>query len=777
MRKKIVHILWSIFGGSIFFICLFVFLIEIGWIGYMPDFEGLQNPINKYASQVLSANGSLMGTWSRNENRVFVPADSISPYVFQALVATEDSRFYEHSGIDFRALGRAIIKRGLLGQKEAGGGSTITQQLAKQLYSSTATSTLQRLLQKPIEWIIAVELERFYTKEEISTLYLNYFDFLHNAVGIKTAARVYFGKSPKDLTINEAAMLIGMCKNPSYFNPVRESERCRERRNVVLLQMEKEGYITNIQRDELSIKPLGLNFHKIDHKEGTCTYLREYLRRILMAEKPNRENYREWQRQQFYADSLAWENDPLYGWCNKNTNRDGNHYDIYTDGLKIYTTIDTTMQRYAEEAVFGHVARYLQPLFENEKRGSATFPFSKNLTTKEVKQILDRSMRQSDRYRTLKASGADDDEIHRSFNSPTAMTVFTYRGEKDTTLTPIDSIIYYKKFLRAGLMSIDPATGAVKAYVGGLNYSHFQYDMCMTGRRQVGSTMKPFVYALAMEDGRTPNDVAYCGPRTYHVAGKTWTPRNTSHARQGQMVSLKWGLSQSNNWVTADLMNSIDNTGVRLVDLLHRFGIANPDIHPSLALCLGPCDITVAEMASAYTAFVNKGIRCAPLLVSRIEDNEGNVLAEFTTRTNEVLSEESSYYMIDMMRAVIDYGTGGRLRHTYQLTGPIAGKTGTTNNNSDGWFIGFVPRLVTACWVGGEDRDIHFDNMSYGQGASMALPIWAYYMKKVFRDPRKLYDPDEEFDQPVTLKHHVTNKDDEGQFVTESYDAGESLFD
>lgn len=419
-------------------------------------------------------------------------------------MATEDVRFYEHSGIDVRALGRAIVKRGLLRHHEAGGGSTITQQLAKQLYSSTTESTTRRLMQKPIEWVIAVELERHYTKEEILTLYLNYFDFLHNAVGIKTAAQVYFNKQPRDLTITEAATLIGMCKNPSYFNPVREPERCRERRNVVLHQMLKAGYITDAEYAEHCEKPLALNFHRVDHKDGQAAYLREYLRRIMMAKEPNKADYRAWQQQQYYADSLAWAKDPLYGWCNKNFKKDGTPYDIYVDGLKVYTTIDSRMQRYAEEAVRGHVGLYLQKQFEKERASSPNFPYASSLSSADVKRSLQRAMQQTDRYRLMKQAGASDEEIQKAFNTPVQMTIFTYQGEKDVQMTPMDSIRYYKSFLRSGLVSIDPSNGYVKAYVGGLDYTHFQYDMAMVGRRQVGSTMKPFVYTMAMEDAIRP---------------------------------------------------------------------------------------------------------------------------------------------------------------------------------------------------------------------------------------------------------------------------------
>lgn len=744
MRKTFVTGLWIAFACFIAACALGVVGIERGWIGYMPPLDELQSPISKYASQVITADGKVLGTYSRNENRVFVDHDSISPHMFSALIATEDVRFLEHSGIDARALGRAVIKRGLLRHKEAGGGSTITQQLAKQLYSSTAQSTAERLLQKPIEWVIAVELERHYTKDEILTLYLNYFDFLHNAVGIKTAAAVYFSKLPRELSVTEAATLVGMCKNPSYFNPVREPERCRARRNTVLEQMEKAGFLTVAELDSLKMEPLALKFHRIDHKEGQAAYLREYLRRIMTAKRPNRADYREWQDGQYYSDSLAWETDPLYGWCNKNFKKDGTPYDIYTDGLKIFTAIDSRMQRYAEEAVRGHVGLYLQQQFEKEKKGTAHFPYSSKLSTSEVNRLLHKAMRQTDRYRAMKQAGCSEEEIEAAFRHPVAMSVFTYSGEKDVTMSPLDSIRYYKSFLRAGVVSIDPATGFVKAYVGGPNYTHFQYDMAMVGRRQIGSTMKPFVYTMAMEDGYTPQTTLPNVQRSYGG----WMPRNGSKARYGQMVPLRWGLSQSNNWVTAALMYQIDPHGTRLVDYLHRFGVANNAIYPSMPLCLGACEITVGEMASAYTAFVNKGIRCAPLLVQRIEDAAGNVIAEFTPRVNEVISEETSYKMLDILQAVVDEGTGRRLRFRYNLTAQIAGKTGTTNDNSDGWFMGCVPRLVTACWVGGEERDIRFNSMALGQGASSALPIWAYYMKKVYANPALGYRQDEKFAIP-----------------------------
>jgi len=721
--------------------------IAEGWIGYMPPIEELQNPINRFATQIYSADGKVMGTWNFNrENRICVDYTNLSPYLVQALVATEDSRFYEHSGIDFYALGRAIVKRGIMGRRSAGGGSTITQQLAKQLYSETAKNTVERLLQKPIEWVIAVKLERNYTKEEIIAMYLNYFDFLHNAVGIKTAASTYFNKEPKTLSIVEAATLIGLCKNPSYFNPVRYPERCTERRNVVLSQMCKAGYITQTQLSELSAEPMKLNFRRIDHKDGIAVYFRDFLRRYMMAKKPEKSDYPSWNKSKYIEDSVLWNVDPLYGWCNKNFKKDGSPYNVYTDGLKVYTSINSRMQMFAEEALYKHIAQYLQPQFFAENRHKPNAPFTEALSGEQVRAILNRSMEQCDRYKVLKSQGASDAEIRKSFNTPTDMTVFTYHGDIDTVMTPMDSIRYYKSFLRAGFMSMDPKTGAVKAYAGGLDFMHFQYDMVTGGRRQVGSTIKPFLYSLAMENGFSPCDKAPNVQRTYMVAGAPWTPRNSSHSRYGQMVTLKWGLAQSNNWISAYLMSKLSPSA--LVQLIHEFGVANPDIHPSMALCLGSCDISLAEMVSAYSAFANHGIRCAPMFVTKIEDNEGNTITQFQPKMNEVISEESANKMLVLLKAVIDEGTGRRIRYKFNLKCEMGGKTGTTNRNSDAWFIGFTPTLVSGCWVGGEDRDIHFDNMQMGQGASMALPIWAYYMQKVFADPRLGYSPDAIFDLP-----------------------------
>ena len=769
MRKAFVHFLWGTLVLAFIVSVLAFTAIWNGWIGYMPPIEDLQNPINRFATQIYSADGKVIGTWNFNrENRVCIPYSNLSPHLVDALVATEDARFYDHSGVDFIALGRAIVKRGLLGQTSAGGGSTITQQLAKQLYSETAKSTLQRVLQKPIEWVIAVKLERNYTKEEIIALYLNYFDFLHNAVGIKTASNTYFNKEPKDLTVEEAATLIGLCKNPSLFNPVRYPERCRERRNVVLDQMRKAGYLTDSQYDEYAAKDLKLDFHRTDHKDGTAPYLREFLRIYMTAERPDISKYPSWNKRQYVLDSIAWVTDPLYGWCNKNFKKDGTPYNLNADGLKVYTTIDSRMQRYAEEAVYGHVARFLQPEFTKENRRKSNAPFTSQLTKKQVNQIMERAVLQSERYRVMKANGASDEEIHRAFHTPTDMSVFTYHGDLDTTMTPIDSIRYVKSFLRAGFMSMDPKTGAVKAYVGGLDYRHFMYDMVTGGRRQVGSTIKPFLYSLAMENGFSPCDLAPNVQRTYMVAGQPWTPRNTSHKRAGEMVTLKWGLAQSSNWVSAYLMSKLSPQ--QFVQLLHDYGINNPDIHASMSLGLGPCEVSVAEMVSAYTTFANGGIRVAPLFVSRIEDNDGNVVATFQPRMNEVISAESANKMLVELMGVVDGGTAGRLRYKYNFTGDIGGKTGTTNRNSDAWFMGFTPELVSGCWVGGEDRDIHFDSMRMGQGATMALPIWAYFMKKVYRDSSLPYDPNSKFNLPEGFDPCAKDADDMEYGIDEVYE-------
>ena len=767
MIRKIIKALWIFLAVIVLAIVIVFVSISKGWIGYMPPVEELENPSYKFATEIFSEDEKVLGTWSYSkENRVYTAYKDLSPSIINALIATEDVRFVEHSGIDAKALFRAFVKRGLMFQKNAGGGSTLSQQLAKQLFTeNVARNTLQRLFQKPIEWVIAVKLERYYTKEEILSMYLNKFDFLNNAVGIKTAAYTYFGCEPKDLKIEEAATLVGMCKNPSLYNPVRFNERSRGRRNVALEQMRKAGYITDAECDSLQALPLKLTYNRVDHKEGLATYFREYLRGVMTAPKPVRSDYRGWQMQKFYEDSIAWETNPLYGWCAKNKKKDGTNYNIYTDGLKIYTTINSRMQQYAEDAVKEHLGDYLQPVFFKEKEGSKNAPYARSLPEKRVEELLTKAMKQTERYRLMKEAGASEQQIRKAFDTSEEMTVFSWKGDKDTIMTPMDSIRYYKSFLRTGFMSMDPANGHVKAYVGGPNYVYFQYDMAMVGRRQVGSTIKPYLYTLAMENGFSPCDQARHVEQTLiDENGTPWTPRNANDKRYGEMVTLKWGLANSDNWISAYLMGKLNPYD--LVRLIHSFGVRNKAIDPVVSLCLGPCEISVGEMVSAYTAFANKGIRVAPLFVTRIEDSDGNVISTFAPQMEEVISASSTYKMLVMLRAVINEGTGGRVRR-YGITADMGGKTGTTNDNSDAWFMGFTPSLVSGCWVGGDERDIHFGRMTYGQGAAAALPIWAMYMKKVYDDPTLGYDQQERFKLPEGFDPCAGSETPDGEVIEE----------
>ncbi|MDR0537045.1 MAG: transglycosylase domain-containing protein [Tannerellaceae bacterium] len=719
--------------------------IAAGRIGYMPPVEQLTNPIDKYASTILSSDGILLGSYALgSDNRILVNYSDLSNDLVTALIATEDIRFANHSGIDVFGLLRAIVKRGLLFQKSGGGGSTITQQLAKQLFSPSAGNFLERLFQKPIEWVIAVKLERYYTKEEIITMYLNKFDFLYNAVGIQSAAHVYFSTIPKNLRPEETATLIGMCKNPSYYNPIRYKERSRLRRNVVLAQMEKGGYITARQRDSLSALPLNIKVSKMDHKEGRAPYFREYLRMVMTASKPNKDNYKaSWLKARFTEDSIAWETNPLFGWCNKNRKHDGNTYNIYTDGLKIYTTINSRMQQYAEEAVREHLAEDLQPKFFAEKKGRSYAPFAKDLKPEEMELIMSRSMQQTERYRSMKKDGASDAAIKKAFRKPIEMNVFSWNGPIDTVMSPWDSIKYHKSFLRTAFMSMDAHTGYVKAYVGGIDYTKFQYDMATGGRRQIGSTMKPFFYSLAMLENISPCDQLLHVPQTLtDENGTPWTPRNAGSERVGEMVTVQWGLQHSSNWVTAALMKQL--SPYNLVNLLHSFGMQGY-IAPVVSLCLGPAEISVSEMVGGYSTFVNGGMRVEPLYVTKIEDPYGNTVATFNPQTHDVLTPAATYKMLHMLQSVMNGGTGSRIRYRYNLRAPMGGKTGTTQDNSDGWFMCFTPSLVNGCWVGGEDPSIHFDRMSEGQGASMALPIYALYMQKVYADKNLGYSETERF--------------------------------
>ena len=739
-KKKFLLWFWGLFGGGCLFLVLLFWMITKGWIGYLPPLEELQNPKNKFASEVFSADMQSLGRYYRKENRVGVPYQDLSPYLVDALISTEDVRFYEHTGVDTKSFFRAVLMLG-----RAGGGSTLTQQLAKQLWSPRANNIFERAMQKPIEWVIATKLERLYSKEEILTMYLNQFDFLYNAVGIKSAAQVYFNTTPTDLKIEESAMLVGMCKNPAYFNPIRHPERTTARRNTVLSQMCKYEYITPEERDSLCNLPLDIRYHSVDHKQGLAPYFREYLRLVLTAKEPKESNYSEWNKQQYEIDRYEWEHNPLYGFCQKNTKPDGSNYDLYQDGLRIYTTLDSRMQRYAEEAVSEHM-RDMQKRFFREKKNKSYAPFSRDLSKDEIAGIMNRSMRQTDRYRAMKKAGASAAEIEEAFNTPVEMQIFSYDGIIDTMMTPLDSVRWLKYFLRCGFMSMDPHNGHVKAYVGGPDFAHFQYDMVNIGRRQVGSTVKPYLYTLAMDEGMWPCDKTVNDSITLIDGnGVRWTPRDAHTKNRGDTVTLQWGLQQSSNWISAYLMSLF--TPEQLVRLMHSFGIRG-QIDPVVSLCLGPCEVSVEEMVDAYTTFPSKGIRTEPLYVTRIEDNNGNVIATFQPRTHEIISETTSYKMIHMLRNVIDHGTGVRLRFRYGLKAPMGGKTGTTQNNSDGWFVGFTPSLVSGCWVGGEDRAIHFDTMAEGQGASMALPIYALYLQKIFADPDLGYSEDEQFDVP-----------------------------
>ena len=777
-QRKLIAGLWIAFGVMAAAMMVFFYMAYNGMVGYMPPVEELKNPHDRFASVIYSADGEELGRYFRNTgNRVYADFDEISQNVIDALISTEDSRFEDHSGIDVRALARVGVKTLLLGQRNAGGGSTITQQLAKQLYSPESHGLMSRVMQKPIEWMIAIKLERFYSKEEIIKMYLNQFDFLYNAVGIKSAAHVYFGKTPEELTVEEAATLVGMVKNPAYYNPVRRPERTMQRRNVVLDQMMRNGKLTAQQADSLKALPLKLDFHRVDHKNGLAPYFREELRRMLKAHRPVASDYPKWDRQRFYDDPLAWENDPLYGWIDKNPKPDGSKYDIYTDGLKIYTTIDSRMQKYAEDAVEEHLSKTLQPAFFKEKRGSKSAPYTTNRTEvsqQQIDRLIEHAMQQTDRYRVMQKNGASKAEIEKSFRTPHEMKVFSYQGNIDTIMTPLDSLMYNKHFLRTGFMAMEPKNGHVKAYVGGPDFEHFQYDMVATGRRQIGSTVKPFLYTYAMEEGFTPCDEFLNEqPVLYDENGRPWAPRNSGKSRIGEMVDLRWALTNSNNWISARLISQLSPAS--LVRTIHNFGIT-AHLDPVMSLCLGPADVSVKEMVTAYSAFANRGMRVDPMFVTAITDANGNVLAEFSPRHTEVISEEAYWRILSMLLNVVDSGTGNRIRRPpYNITAQTGGKTGTTNSNSDGWFMAFTPGLVAGTWVGGEERYIHFNSMAQGQGASMALPIYGLFMKKVYADPALPYSQDMRFEFPSGI--NFCEKDYYGDYVDADNDAEEASFE
>jgi len=749
--KKWIKISWILFFIPIVLLNLLFFCISEGYFGYMPSFDELENPKYQLATEVISSDGVVLGTYFR-ENRTPVKYEEISPNMINALIATEDIRFYKHSGVDIKAIFRVIIGTG-----KKGGGSTLSQQLAKMLFPREDFSNpISKILRKLREWVMAIKLEKRYTKEEIITMYLNKFDFLNLAVGIKSAAKVYFNSTPDSLKIEEAALLVGMCKNPSLYNPLKRPEKTLERRNTVLSQMLKYGFINPKQYDSLIKLPLIIKFQKVDHKEGLATYFREYLRLILTANKPDPDNYID--KQRYYEDSLDWETNPLYGWCNKNKKPDGKPYDIYKDGLKIYCTIDSRMQKYAEEAIYQHLALFLQPAFFKEQKGRKKAPFAWNVTDEEIKQIMTTSIKRSDRYRILKNQGLSEDEIMKIFKTPIPTTIFTWKGEKDTLMSPYDSVRYHKFFLRSSLISIEANTGYVKAYVGGINYKYFAYDNVMIGKRQVGSTFKPFLYTLAMQEGYSPCYEVPNIPVSFELPdGNVWTPKNSGPTkRDGQLVTLRWALANSVNYISAWLMKRYNPYAV--INIARKMGIRSK-IDPVPSICLGVPEISLAEMTAAFAVYANKGIYVQPIFVTRITDANGNVLATFKPQRKEAISEITAYKMIEMLRAVVNQGTSWRLKGRYNIQADVAAKTGTTQNQSDGWYIGITPKLITGIWTGGEERSIHFNSLELGQGASMSLPTWAYYMKKVYENPDLGYSDKDVFEKPANyIEDNECNK-------------------
>lgn len=746
---KFFVIFWSVLLVGIIGVFVFFWLISAGKLGFMPTFEELENPNNRFASEVYFADGPIMNRYFEKENRKYIEYREIPQSVIDALIATEDVRFYDHSGIDVRGLFR--VAKGLLtANTSAGGGSTISQQLAKMLFPRESDlNVFELVIRKFREWVIAVRLEKSYTKEEILTMYLNKYDFLNLAVGISSAADIYFQVPLDSLKVEQAAMLIGMAKNSSYYNPVRRPELTLNRRNVVLSQMYKYDKITREECDSLKQLPLGLNFKRVDHKEGLATYFREYLRLFMTANKPDRKRYRD--LSQFRLDSIAWETNPLYGWCKKNVKVDGSHYDLYSDGLKIYTTLDSRMQKYAEEAVREHLSQDLQPLFDKEKVKKLRPPFSNDMTPAEIEEVLNRSIRQSERYRVLSKQGMSFKEIRKTFDQPLKMQVFTWNGIRDTVMTPLDSIKHYKSFFRSGFMVMQPQTGYIKAYVGGPDYRYFMYDMVSAGKRQVGSTIKPILYTLAMQEGLGPCDKVPNIPQTFILpTGEPWSARGGTK-RQGEMVTLRWGLANSENNISAWVLKQF--TPEAVAQMAHKMGITS-FIDPVPSVFLGTAEITVKEMVAAYSIFANKGVYNSPLPVYRIEDKYGNVLQEFRPESREVITENTAYLMCNLLEGVVTGGTGVRLRYKYKLMNPMGGKTGTTQKHADGWFMGVTPDLVGGVWVGAEDRSIHFQNLANGQGASMALPIWAKFLLKAYADPR-LKMSDRPFDRPAGINKRL----------------------
>ena len=731
---KYIKIFWSVFIAGIFAVVLFFLFASWGVFGALPTFEELENPESNVATEIISSDGKTLGKFYL-QNRTPVKYSDLPEHLVNALVATEDERFYDHSGIDARGTLRAIVTVG-----GSGGASTISQQLAKNLFHGEGSKNIvERIIQKAKEWVIAIRLERQYTKQEIIAMYLNTVDFVNHAVGIRSASKIYFGKEPKNLTVEESAVFVGMLKNPSYFNPARESRKdiVLNRRNTVLSQMVKNNFLDAGERDILAKKPIELDFNPEDHNEGIATYFREYLREYMRK------------------------------WAKENPREDGSEYDIYRDGLKIYTSIDSRMQKYAEEAVHEHLSNLQEEFFIGQKKNKNA-PFV-NLSDAETQKIIDRAMKSSERWRVMKTQGKDDDEIIASFSKKTDMRVFTWKGEKDTVMTPIDSIRYYKHFLQTGVMSMEPQTGLVKAWVGGINHKHFKYDHVKQGARQVGSTFKPFVYATAIEQLHYSPcdsilDSPFTMPKGKYGIDADWSPKNSNNDYKG-VVTMKYALAHSINTVSAKLINEVGPKAV--VDLTHKLGVKS-DIPEQPAIALGAAEITVSDMVAAYSTFANKGVYVKPQIIVRIEDKNGVVLYQATPQTKDVLSKDIAYTVIKLLEGVTETGSGFRLKtggpggtgynrvtgHPYAFRNPIAGKTGTTQNQSDGWFVGMVPNLATGVWVGNEDRSAHFRSLTYGQGATMALPIWALYMKKCYKDDG-LEVSEKPFERPDNLSIRV----------------------
>ena len=735
-KKKIIKWFWVLFTTPILLVAALIFCV---WMfADIPSFEELENPQSNLATQVIAEDGEILTTF-HIENRSYVSYEELSPNLVHAAVATEDSRFYRHSGIDFESLARVLVKTVLGGSSSQGGGSTITQQLAKTLYPRQdvsskipGVSTLKMVWIKLKEWVTAVKLERSYTKDEIMNMYMNQIFFGSNAYGIKAAAQTFFGKSPIDLTVEEAATLVGMVNKPTRYNPALNPDKSLARRNLVISRMEQNGFLTKEEADSIQQIPITLSYQIQDHNAGIGPYFRDMLRRTMNAKEPKRSSYTQYE--DYVVDSLLWADDAFYGWLNKNTKSDGTKYDLDRDGLRIYTTINYKMQKYAEEAVAEHLGQDLQKSFDRHLKWNRNKPFASDIDQKTIDQLMKQARRWSDRYRIMKANGASESDIRKSFTEPVRMRLFSWdkKGYIDTVMTPDDSIKYYKGHLRAAFMAIEPHSGFVKAYVGGPNYRYFKYDNVRQGKRQVGSTIKPFLYTLAMQEGMSPCDRVVNVPQTFLVGDTTWTPKSTDKDEWiGQTVTLKWGLTKSSNNISAYLMKQYGPEA--MVEMMRKMGIGCY-LDPVNPLCVGAADISVYEMVAAYNTFPSKGVYASPIFVTRIEDNLGNVLGEFTNRKKEAISDYTAYLMANLMQGVVNSGTGVRLRAKYGLKGEIAGKTGTTNDQSDGWFIGYTPTLTAGVWVGAEDRQVHFESLSLGGGSNMALPIWGIFMKKVLAD-------------------------------------------